>query len=171
MSPKNGRPPRRYARNKAEAARLGIPTWYAAKRSKEAAERTGVSQPVLRGHARPERGEVGLRDLNEALRSLVTPATTRPAAVERSIEPVLFAGVGDVVEVPVTSRRERSTVGTWWNAVRRYLNTGDDSALQALCRRRVLGRQLECDPAAIDQWAYEHPDQVHQGDELYVKAA
>jgi len=44
---------RHYARNNAEAARLGVPTYYQARRSKEAAERRGLAQSVVRGHARP----------------------------------------------------------------------------------------------------------------------
>ena len=66
---------RKYARTNAEAARLGIPTWNQAKRSKEAAAERGVSQAVLRGHARRAKGEIGIREIGRALRELFPPAT------------------------------------------------------------------------------------------------
>lgn len=72
---------RRYARSKAEAARLGVPTYYQAKRSKEAAERSGIPQDVLRGHVRS--GQVSLRELAEARRAS-SPVPPRLAARPRS---------------------------------------------------------------------------------------
>jgi len=48
---------------------------------------------------------------------------------------------------------ERSVVGQHWNAVRTYLNTGDDSRLWQLEGETVAGKQLETDPDAIEEQA------------------
>ena len=55
------------------------------------------------------------------------------------------------------SRGDASTVGHHWNAVRRYLERGDETALDAM-RDTTVGRgsqrvQLECDPEVIEREA------------------
>lgn len=45
---------------------------------------------------------------------------------------------------------ERSTVGRHWNAVKRYVQTGDDTALDPFVAIRVGGRELETRTHALD---------------------
>jgi hypothetical protein len=52
----------------------------------------------------------------------------------------------------VTDPTERSTVGQHWNAVRTYLNTGDDSRLRQFEGETVAVR-LETDLDTIDELA------------------
>ena len=42
-----------------------------------------------------------------------------------------------MIEIPVNDSREASLVGEYWNAVDRYLRTGDASALLSLKKKRV----------------------------------
>jgi hypothetical protein len=55
--------------------------------------------------------------------------------------------------VEVQSEREASIVGSYWNAVRRYVHTGDDIGLAALDTLSVAERDLETDVDWIDYWA------------------
>lgn len=45
-----------------------------------------------------------------------------------------------VVFLPNLSASDRSLAARHWNAVRRYLETGDDTALRTLEQRAVVGR-------------------------------
>lgn len=55
--------------------------------------------------------------------------------------------------VDVTTDSHASDIGSYWNAVRKYVSTGDDSALWAFMGRVIAGHQLLTDPDEIDVWA------------------
>jgi len=61
--------------------------------------------------------------------------------------------IGGVEFVDVRDPVERSTVGGYWNAVRHYLSTGDDSRLWGFEGESIGGRRLETDLDAIEEWA------------------
>jgi hypothetical protein len=54
--------------------------------------------------------------------------------------------------VEVTDPDERSEVGQYWNAVRHYLNTGDDSRLWRFEGETVAGRPWETGLDPIEEW-------------------
>lgn len=58
-----------------------------------------------------------------------------------------------VLEVETHDPGERSMVGTHWNAVRLFLDTGDDSALAGARGQTVSGEPLLTDPDEIEVWA------------------
>jgi hypothetical protein len=55
--------------------------------------------------------------------------------------------------VEVADAAEQSTLGSYWNAVRTYLRTGDDSQLWAFEGEVIAGRALETDLDRIEEWA------------------
>lgn len=57
------------------------------------------------------------------------------------------AGVRDL---EVYDEAERADVGSHWNAVRRYLGTGDTSDISEFSGASVAGIRLETDPDVID---------------------
>lgn len=59
----------------------------------------------------------------------------------------------DGVEFDAVSSSEASTLGEYWNGVRHYLRTGDDSRLWGLEGEQVAGRTLLTDLDLIDHWA------------------
>jgi hypothetical protein len=60
------------------------------------------------------------------------------------------SGIEDV-ELPTSEAR--SKVGSYWNAVQRYLWTGRTDDLEQFSRTRIRGRRLLTDPDRIDQLA------------------
>ena len=48
---------------------------------------------------------------------------------------------------------QASEIGSYWNAVRHYRRTGDDSELWPFEGRRTEGRSWTTDPDSIDFWA------------------
>ncbi len=64
---------------------------------------------------------------------------------------ILGAGEG-VVAVPVPGEADRSRVGSYWSAVRRFLNTGDLSSVAEFEGSEIGGVALETDPDAIEEW-------------------
>jgi hypothetical protein len=60
---------------------------------------------------------------------------------------------GGVEDVEVDAPNERSLLGSYWNAVQNFLNTGDESHLEDFEGERVAGRILETDPDRIEYWA------------------
>jgi hypothetical protein len=64
---------------------------------------------------------------------------------------ILRPGVLELVRV--TDRYERSLVASYWNAIRRYLNTGDDFNIRQFEGVRITGRRLLTDLAEIEEWA------------------
>jgi len=128
---------RRYARNNAEAARLGIPTWYQAKRSKAAAQRAGIPQRVLRGHA--PRGESILdRRFREA-----------GFAEGRPTIPLLVAGTDTVIAYRPRTLAQARLAGRITGEYQSILSGGFPAAdLRADASKlgRVSGRVLN-DPA------------------------
>lgn len=148
MSLKSGRPPRRYARTKAEAVRLGVPTYYEAKRSKAAAERTGISQRVLRGHPSRAKGEPSLREVNRALRALLTTPSDKVGS--RPVM-ILEAGRGPVWVLPDNAGQAREA-GRYRGEVNDLLEgrADPDTPLRA---RTIGGVEVETDPDAIEAWS------------------
>ena len=60
------------------------------------------------------------------------------------------AGIEDV---ELQTAGARSTVGSYWNAVRRYLWTGETEDLDRFSRTLIRDRRLLTDPDRIDQLA------------------
>ncbi len=59
-----------------------------------------------------------------------------------------------VVDVPVPSEEDRSVLGSYWNAVREYLESGDTKPLEPFEGERVE-LELETDPKVIEHYANE----------------
>jgi hypothetical protein len=58
-----------------------------------------------------------------------------------------------VIDTVVLSDEVASRVGSYWNAVRRYLYTGDTEQLEALDDESINFHRLLTDPDRIDEWA------------------
>lgn len=56
------------------------------------------------------------------------------------------------VDVTLRNSRQRTLVGEHWNAVRRFVNTGDATALAKFRGIQVAGVDFETDLAAIEAW-------------------
>lgn len=56
-------------------------------------------------------------------------------------------------DVDVRSSAQASRVAAHWNAIDRYLRTGDTTVLQPFRHRTVGGQQLVTDPAVIEAYA------------------
>jgi hypothetical protein len=59
---------------------------------------------------------------------------------------------GGVVETLVLTDAEASTIGSYWNAVRWYLFTGDTSRLDNFDGAAINAQPLLTDPDLIDRW-------------------
>jgi len=105
-----------------------------------AAERAGTTPAAVLRHTGPalelERGRYRARPADRLLRVM---RVLGPGGVEHEVE--------------VRGSRAASLVGEHWAAIGVYLQTGDDSRLQALEGKRVAGIWLETDPDAIEEWA------------------
>ena len=55
--------------------------------------------------------------------------------------------------VEVQDSDEASRVGEHWNAIKHFLNTGDETRLRGFDGETVAGVVLETDPDAIEEWA------------------
>ena len=64
---------------------------------------------------------------------------------------VLTEGRARFIEVP--DERDRSTIGSYWNAIKRYVYTGDDTELFPFEGEAIEGYPLETDRDAIDEAA------------------
>ena len=58
-----------------------------------------------------------------------------------------------IEDVELHSDQARSTVGSYWNAVRRYLWTGETDDLDRFSRTLIRDRRLLTDPDLIDRLA------------------
>jgi hypothetical protein len=58
-----------------------------------------------------------------------------------------------VVWVTPETDADASEIGSYWNAVRRYRRTGDDSDLWPFESEQIAGHAWETDLDAIDFWA------------------
>ena len=58
-----------------------------------------------------------------------------------------------VEDVDLLTPRARSTVGRYWNAVQRFLYTGETDDLEAFRGIRIRGRRLLTDPDEIERLA------------------
>ncbi len=68
----------------------------------------------------------------------------------RSRPPMRVLTTAGLQFLPDLTDREASAVGRHWNALRRYLDYGDDSALTEFEQAEVGGYQLETDLDAIE---------------------
>ena len=59
-----------------------------------------------------------------------------------------------VKEIEVSDPKDASTLGSYWNAVRRLLNTGDVQALLDFEGASVAGQPLEVDPDVIEELGF-----------------
>ncbi len=59
-----------------------------------------------------------------------------------------------VVDVPVAIEEERSLLGSYWHAIREYLESGEETALEPFKGEGVRLR-LETDPDVIEHYANE----------------
>lgn len=72
-----------------------------------------------------------------------------------------------LVWVAPTSDSDKSEIGSYWNAVKKYLTTGDDSDLASFEGRVIEGYELETDPEAIELWAQRGDldfEDIYEGD-------
>ena len=58
-----------------------------------------------------------------------------------------------IEDVELRTGEAKSTVGSYWNAVRHYLWSGETDELQRFSRTKIRGRRLLTDPDRIDQLA------------------
>ena len=72
---------------------------------------------------------------------------------EYSTMPVL-TGEG-TIWVEVEDSAERSLVGSYWNAVHHYRDTGELQQLDAFAGQQVAGQLLETDPDEVELWAQQ----------------
>jgi AcrR family transcriptional regulator len=105
-----------------------------------AARRAGVSVATVRRYA----GEALTKD---AFGRLV------PTAADRLYRRVKVIGPEGPTWVDLRGSRVASTVGEYWNAVRAYLETGEEAGLARFRGLRVGGVELLTDPAAIEEVA------------------
>jgi hypothetical protein len=67
----------------------------------------------------------------------------------------------------VTTDADASDIGSYWNGVRKYLNTGDDSGLWPFEGRFIGEYELLTDPDEIDFWALRGElefEDIYEGD-------
>lgn len=65
----------------------------------------------------------------------------------------VLAADGGRHDVDVRSSAQASRVAAHWNAVDRYLRTGDTTGLKPFRNRKVGGQLLATDPAALEAFA------------------
>lgn len=58
-----------------------------------------------------------------------------------------------IVDADVSEEGEASSLGGYWSAIGRYLNTGDSSRIDAFSGLKVAGKTLLTDLDAIDEEA------------------
>ncbi len=58
-----------------------------------------------------------------------------------------------VEDLPVRNDAEASLLGSYWNAVQRFLATGEEEGLARFGPVQVGGKRLEVDPDRIEFWA------------------
>jgi hypothetical protein len=58
-----------------------------------------------------------------------------------------------VIETLVLSDEVASRIGSYWNAVRRYLYTGETEQLEEFGEESINFHRLLTDPDRIDEWA------------------
>lgn len=73
----------------------------------------------------------------------------RPA--DRLYRPMFVYSAGQRVDIDVRGSRVASTVGAYHNAIKVYLETGDDTELRQFAGMRVGGVELEADPEVIEE--------------------
>jgi hypothetical protein len=71
-------------------------------------------------------------------------------ASDRLTRQMLVISEGETVALDVRGSRQAGLVGEYWNAVSRFLETGDMRALAKFRGRRVAGRTLETDPEVLE---------------------
>lgn len=62
-------------------------------------------------------------------------------------------GPQGLTTVTVRGSRQATVIAEHWNAIRHYVNTGDESKLRRFYSRTVAGIELESDPDVVDQLA------------------
>ncbi len=72
-------------------------------------------------------------------------------AANQSRGPIRVLTTGGVIHLRGLDDAEASEVGRHWNAVRRYLETGDDSALAEFQHSFIRGRELAAS-ATVVEW-------------------
>jgi hypothetical protein len=72
---------------------------------------------------------------------------------DRMYRPMVVYSAGDVVAVDVRGSRKASEVGAYHNAVRHYLDTGDEGPLRRFAGKTVAGVEYEADPDVLDEMA------------------
>ena len=65
---------------------------------------------------------------------------------------IIARGIGPIF-VDVRTEAEASDVGSYWNAVRHFVRTGDDSGLSYFEGVRIGEYELETDLQEIEYWA------------------
>jgi len=105
-----------------------------------AARASGTTPRTVRRYATPALVQTGRR--------------TTAAPTDRLYRRMaVLAADGGRHDINVRSSSQASRVATHWNAVDRYLRTGDTTALKPFRHRTGGGQQLATDPAALEAFA------------------
>ena len=160
------------------AGQKGYTSWYSQQRSRPSASGSRAVRS-LRPSERQARGRALdalsiMRRDGVSLRTAARRADTTPNNVLRHAGPALerrggryvaspadrFARLMQVlgrdvgiVSVSVRGSRQASLIARHWNAVNRYLNSGNDSDLRRFTGRSVAGVEFETDLDVIDELA------------------
>jgi tRNA 2-selenouridine synthase SelU len=104
-----------------------------------AAKRAGTTPNTIRRHAG-----------SELSRERGRYVASRGDRLYRAMRVLTNTGV---VDVGVAGSRQASLISSYWNAVDRYLRTGDSSQLGGFAGRSVAGVEFEADLDVIDELA------------------
>lgn len=88
-----------------------------------------------------------------------------PTPGDRLYRPMLVHSEGTTAAIDVRGSHKASQVGAYHGAVRRYLETGDDTALRRFEGKKVAGVPYETDPAVLEEMARRHQldvDSIYQ---------
>ena len=105
---------------------------------RRAADRAGTTPRTVHRH-------VGAALRKNGRRYVATPADR----LGRSLQ--VFTADAGVVELTLRGSRPASVVGAHWNAIHRFLATGDEGSLAPFVGRSVAGHHLETDPSVIER--------------------
>jgi hypothetical protein len=105
----------------------------------DAASREGTTRNTVMRHAGPAVERRGGR--------------LRAKPADRLARTMHILGPQGITTVTVQGSRQASVIAEHWNAIRRYVNTGNESDLRRFYGVTVAGVELETDPDVIDRLA------------------
>ncbi|MGH8945021.1 MAG: hypothetical protein ACRDVL_02595 [Acidimicrobiia bacterium] len=80
--------------------------------------------------------------------AITSSGRARPG--DRLLRQMLIVSGGETLWIDVRGSRQASLVGAYWNAVARFLQTGDDRPLRRFAGKSVAGYELETDPDTLE---------------------